>query len=210
MWDNSNEQWGMVDRNWPQIETGIKHMSNTLDVAIQLGQSPIYNRGILKTLKVSFQKWNWFAENHIQTALSKLSVKKLERIWEGWGAKQEHVEAITGCRRDLLALCLLGASTLLIHQPSLFPQSTNPIILPPWLPTKPSGASYNAAFSMHLWLGEEKKCESLFKLWLVCWDQRGNPTWNCNVECGELDTTSGRGQEVIDIVRLWGPLETHK
>ncbi len=37
-----------------------------------------------------------------------------------------------------------------------------------------------------------------------------NPTWNCNVECGELDTTSGRGQEVIDIVRLWGPLETHK
>ncbi len=40
MWDNSNYQWGMVDRNWPQIETGIKHMSNTLDVAIQLDQSP--------------------------------------------------------------------------------------------------------------------------------------------------------------------------
>ncbi len=121
--------------------------------------------------------------------------RKLDIIWKGWEAKCEHVEEITGCRRDLLAFCLLGASTLLIHQPSLFPQSTNPIILPPQLTTKPSGASYHAAFSMHLWLVEEKKCESWFKLGDSFAET--NPTWNCNVECGELDTTSGRGQRLL-------------
>lgn len=114
-------------------------MSNTLDVTILLGQSPVYNRIILKVLKASSQKW--FIGNHIQTALSKLSVKKLERTWEGWEAKHEHVEAITRCRWDWLAFGLPCASKLLSNQPSLFPQSNNPIIPPPQLTVKPSWAS---------------------------------------------------------------------
>lgn len=116
----------MVDRNWH------KHMSNTLDVTIHLGQSPIFNRRILKTLKAISQKW--FSENHIQTALSKLSVKTLERIWEGWGAKREHVEAITGQQAGSvsfrLAVCLQAAeqpakSVSTIKQPHNTSSSTD-------------------------------------------------------------------------------------
>lgn len=151
--------WQKLTPDWDRHKTHVKHIR----CPNPAGPKPDLQQRNIKTFKVSSRKWNWFAENHIQTALSKLSVKKLERIWEGWGTKREHVEAITGSRRDLLAFGLLGASTLLIHQPSLFPQSTNPSILLPQLTTKPSGASYNAAFSMHLWLGEEKKSVNLLR-----------------------------------------------
>lgn len=171
-------------------------------------KADLHKRNI-KSPSIKLSEKNWSAENHIQTAFSKLSVKKPERIWEGWEAKREHVETIICCRRDLLAFGLLGASTLLIH---FKPVST---IKQPY--NTASSTDYETVRSFIMLLSlcmfgweKEKNCESWLQWWLVCRNQRENYTWNFNVECGELDTTSGRGQEGIDIVRLCGMLEMHK
>lgn len=78
---------------------------------------------------------------------SKLSVKKLERIWEGWGIKREHVEAITGCKRDRLALDLPGATS----QVCFYNQPTPQYYLLIWV-RKPQEL-HSGALSMEFCLG---------------------------------------------------------